>query len=397
MSATAYLTDVEGRWDKLTTFVEGNPLVSLDGDRLALADGASFVFGGDAIDRGADARRIVSLFLDAKQRYGARVVLLAGNRDLNKLRLVRELDGHPQPGVPDALRHGPRGPLLRWTLATTMGATHAFDHRAAELAREGRAHDDEAVVESFLEDLAPGGSLRRYLGVCQLAHRDEETLYLHGAITDESHGVVPGVAARIDTLDAWVDALNALHSSEMSAFEAGREPTTLIAYQAPLPGTRANQTSVVYGRPADAIGNPRLPGNSTLAFLRAADVRRVVVGHTPSGDCPAVVRSDALELVLADNAYGRLERGSQLAVEGDRLHVIARTLLDDGTEHTIRSTTSLADPGPIGLRDASTGQLVKSKLEGGEYLLFRALPNNVVEQRAAPESDVKTRRLELAR
>lgn len=397
MRGTAYLTDVEGRWDKLTTFLGGNALVSLVDERLVLAEGASFVFGGDAIDRGPDARRIVSLFLDAKGRYGDRVVLLAGNRDLNKLRLVRELDGHPPPRTPDAIRGGSRGALLRWICAQTMGAPEAFDHRALELAREGGAHDDEAVVESFLADLGPGGSLRRYLASCQLAHRENETLYLHGAITDESQGVVPGASHRIDALDAWVDALNAFHSREIEAFEAGREPSAIIAYQAPVPGTRANQASVVYGRPADALGNPLLPGDATRAFLRRGEIRRVVVGHTPSGDCPAIVRGDALELVLADNAYGRIERGSQVTIDGDRLHVTARTRLDDDMERTIRSTTSLSDRGPLGLRDASTGHLVKSRLEDGDYLLFRALPKNAVEQRAASESDVLTRPLEPAR
>ncbi|MBN8613529.1 MAG: metallophosphoesterase [Deltaproteobacteria bacterium] len=397
MRGTAYLTDVEGRWDKLTTFAEANALVSLIDGRLVLADGATFVFGGDAIDRGPDARRIVALFLDAKARYGDRVVLLAGNRDLNKLRLVRELDGHPPTRTPDALRSGPRGALLRWICAHTMGAPDAFEHRSRELANDGVAHDDEAVVESFLADLGPSGALRRYLAACQLAHRDGETLYLHGAITDESHGVLPGVARRIDSVDDWVEALNAFHSREIEAFEAGREPSAVIAYQAPLPGTRANQASVVYGRPADALGNPLLPGEATRAFLRRGEIRRVVVGHTPSGDCPAIVRDDALELVLADNAYGRIERGSQVTIESERLHIAARTRLDDGTERTIRSSTSLTDRGPLGLRDASTGQLVKSRLEDGDYLLFRALPNNAVEQKAASEIDVDARSLEPAR
>src|SRR5258706_349927 len=52
----AYLTDVEGQWEKLTTFCAGNPLVSLDGDDLVVAEGATFVFGGDAIDRGPHGR-----------------------------------------------------------------------------------------------------------------------------------------------------------------------------------------------------------------------------------------------------------------------------------------------------------------------------------------------------
>ncbi len=33
----AYLTDVEGQWEKIATFCAGNPLVALEGDDLVLA------------------------------------------------------------------------------------------------------------------------------------------------------------------------------------------------------------------------------------------------------------------------------------------------------------------------------------------------------------------------
>lgn len=89
----AFVTDLEGQWTRWLGFVARNPLVSMQGDALVLRDGASFVFGGDAVDRGPDSLRIQRTFLDAKERYGDRVVLLAGNRDVNKLRLVRELGG----------------------------------------------------------------------------------------------------------------------------------------------------------------------------------------------------------------------------------------------------------------------------------------------------------------
>ena len=38
----AYVTDLEGRWDKLTTFVAGNPHVSLVDGALVLAEGVTF-------------------------------------------------------------------------------------------------------------------------------------------------------------------------------------------------------------------------------------------------------------------------------------------------------------------------------------------------------------------
>src|SRR5437868_1676624 len=87
----AYVTDVEGMWTRLESFCADNDIVSLDNDgRLVVKDGATFVFGGDAIDRGPWSRRIVRTLLEAKTRQPSQVVMLAGNRDLNKLRLARE-------------------------------------------------------------------------------------------------------------------------------------------------------------------------------------------------------------------------------------------------------------------------------------------------------------------
>src|SRR5687767_411821 len=106
----AYLTDVEGKWPKLESFARQNPALRLDGDTIRVADGASFVFGGDAVDRGPAGRRIVRTLLEAKRRQPDQVILLAGNRDINKLRLARELSGHPPEGAPS----GPRSALLRW-------------------------------------------------------------------------------------------------------------------------------------------------------------------------------------------------------------------------------------------------------------------------------------------
>lgn len=389
----AYLTDVEGRWDKLLSFVEGNPHVSLVDGALRLADGVTFVFGGDAMDRGPHARRIVSLLLEAKRAYEARVVLLAGNRDVNKVRLVRELDGHPPPRAPSVLREGARGPLLRWILDHTMGAKDAFAYRAAELAAEGRAHDEEAVATSFLEDLAPGGALRAYLAVCQLAYRAGATLFVHGAVTRESLFVVPSADLPARSVDAWTDALNAFYADQVSVFERGDEPAALIAYQAPLPGTRAHQGSVIYGRLADEHGNPRLPDESVVRALCDAGVHRLVVGHTPSGDCPAIVRAVGpcpFEVVLADNAYGRVERGSQVAITDASVEVAALTEIDDGTRVPVRFGLHLDDQdSPIGRPDPITGALVKARLADGDYLLFRALPGFRVEQRRATPSTLR--------
>ncbi len=381
----AYLTDVEGRWDKLASFAAGNVLVSLDGGRLQLADGATFVFGGDAIDRGPAGRRIVETLLAARRAYGERVVLLAGNRDINKLRLVRELTGAPPAGAVGKTR----GELLRWIFANTMGAPKAFEFRAAELGTT----DDERVVQSYLDDLAPGGPLRAYLAECRLGFRAGATLFLHGGVTADNFGIVPGGAPQA-TAEGWLRALNAFYAGEIAAFQAGREPAALIAYQRPLPGTHLNQTSVVYARPTDELGNPHLPDADAIARLRREGIGRLVVGHTPSGDCPAILRDGDFELVLADNSYAKVERGSQVAISDDLVRIHGETILDGGARSVVDFATARGEPSPLGARDRDTGELVKARLPAG-FLMFRAFENHRTQQLAA--TDLAARSLEVPR
>lgn len=388
----AYLTDVEGRWDKLVSFTTGNASVSLVNGELHLADGVTFVFGGDAIDRGAHGRRFVSLLLAARRRYGERVVLLAGNRDINKVRLVTELGGRPHRRAPVT---STRAELLRWTLAETMGAAKAFDFRATELREQGAPCDDDAVVESYLADLAPGGELRAYLNESKLGFRSGSTLFLHGGLTAENFLLAPNAEPARD-VDGWLGNLERFYRDELSNFEGGHRPDGLIAYQAQGPD-KLNQKSVVYARPTDAHGNPQLPPRAIIERLLLEGVRRVVVGHTPSGDCPAFLRDGAFELVLADNSYGRVERGSQLAFTDEATHVSAVTQLDGGKTAPVQFTLARENHSPLGLRVQQTGQLVKARLEGGEYLLFRGLSDFKVEQVATPAEELARQHLVVAR
>ena len=388
----AYLTDVEGRWDKLVSFTSGNPQVSLVDGELLLADGVTFVFGGDAIDRGPHARRFVSVLLAARRRYGDRVILLAGNRDINKVRLVTELGGKPHHRAPVTTT---RAELLRWTLANTMGAAKAFGFRADELREAGAASDDDAVVESFLADLGPGGELRSYLNESRLGFRLGSTLFVHGGITAENFLLAPRSTPAHD-VDEWLANLERFRQEELATFGSGTRPDALIQYQAQGPD-KLNQGSVVYARPTDEQGNPQLPPRAIVEQLLSNGVRRLVVGHTPSGDCPAVLRDGEFELVLADNSYGRLERGSQLAMTDTTTHVSAATQLDGGAIAHVQFTSEREQPPPLGLRVENTGQSVKARLESGEFLLFRGLAEYRVEQVAVSGETLGRERLVLAR
>lgn len=382
-----FVTDVEGQWPRLASFLTDNPHAALVDGRLLVNPGVTLVFGGDAIDRGTHGKRLVRLLLDAKARQPDQVVLLAGNRDINKMRLATELCGEPPRRAPDDVKAAPPPALLRWIFAHTMGAAQAFAFRQEELLALGEPAGDDAVVRSFLDDLAPGGELTEYLAACQLAWRAGSTLFVHGGVAEQALTEVPGsppTSLAAFDVDAWMERLNRFYVEQLQAFVArarrpdgGREWSSLIKYQSPHPETRKNPASVVYGGFGDADNNPLLPARPVVDALVRAGVRRVVVGHTPNGDVASIVRSAApsppFEVVIADNSRSRVDTACRLTVRDHAIMLTGRVILDDGADRLVDAVLPLDDrASPVGRRTAE-GSLVKAPLDDG-FHTFRYLP-----------------------
>lgn len=235
-------------------------------------------------------------------------------------------------------------------------------------------------------------------------HRVGNTLFVHGGLHEDSLGFVPG-RGRVEGVDDWGAALNHWYAEQLQAFADQRfapdgtpawEP--VIAYQAPTPGKRINTASVVYGRMADEHNHPALPSQGLIEALTREGIHRLVVGHTPSGDCPSVVRGEQFELILADNSYGRVEGGSQLFLREDSVYVEGRVKLDDGALEPIHFQLALRDSSSwVGRQVVATGQLVKGPLASGRWLLFRSLPGWRVEQQPVDPAALAGQRLGTAR
>ena len=187
----SFITDCEGDyqyWSRcvaLSEVVEFNSQGSLSFKRRDAQD--SFVFGGDVFDKGLGDLRIAGQLVEFKKSHPDRVWLLAGNRDLNKLRFPAEL-AEDEIDVPQPVPLYPRAPpqvslrsflekqldgedagktvddvntqanRLRWILDHTMTATGAFELRRQEMAilsgKDAGAVSDDEVVSSFLESVA---------------------------------------------------------------------------------------------------------------------------------------------------------------------------------------------------------------------------------------------------
>jgi hypothetical protein len=310
--AVVYLSDLEGDAARMHRILAAHERVRGGPGAYALAPDTVLVHGGDTPDRGPGSLEVRDTLLALADRHPGRVLLCAGNRDVNKLRLVHELGERPTPR------------LLRTLLADTMNASRAFEFRQQELRARALPHEDADVVASYLEELTPGGAFHELLRRSRLVHRVGGTLFVHGSVTGANFGRVPGRAAPVRHVDTWVRLLNRWFLAQLDAWARevedppdGRRPgDALLRYVEPAPGSPENAASVVYSRGLGEDGLPALPDAETRRWLRAQGVWRVVVGHTPAGDTPLVVRAPdgSFEVVRADHSRRSDEAPTRLVL-----------------------------------------------------------------------------------
>jgi len=395
----AFVTDIEGNWEFFMAYVKLSDALTLvnpqcpDGTAdIELKDGWDLVFGGDVCDKGGEIGgtiRVIRTLVRLKRRYPQNVTLLLGNRDLNKLRLTSEicpsqlalLEEVPGPyWVPENKRISPAQFLrkkiakeagipeddvslqqlkeantaanrMRWMLKDTMGADGEFERRAAELAfLHQYTPTEEQVVASFVDSVAPGGDLREYLLLGQLACVKGSSLYVHGGIvgafkdgSTDCLGYVPGLAHRVEGVEAWVTALNQWCAAQLQEWIAQplwvnpSQPATsarggeaIIDYVVPN-----SEPSVIMSRHLTKSSAPAPLPSALAEALNSCGITRLVIGHTPHGNSPTVAKSggpDGLgpccEIVMADTSYSDMS-----AIDNRGLAVSEVQMLADGTAH----------------------------------------------------------------
>lgn len=203
----SFLTDVEGDGLYFDRFVQNSKVLEFKprppcfkadeyfpySHELAFKEDGKLVYGGDVCDKGGQDLYVLRQLIKLKERHPTRVHLLLGNRDINKLRMIDELQPKPHKGVYWLRQRAPDrndAPLetakrLEWMLSNTMGSPNAFELRRKELTREkyanlnkvpvpfdanieeiseevGTVTDDE-VAKSYIEVCSPSG----LMGKCE--------------------------------------------------------------------------------------------------------------------------------------------------------------------------------------------------------------------------------------
>lgn len=338
------LGDVEGRGFTLDSFINNSEaFVVSDSGEIAIKPGYKFIFMGDAVDRGDASLRVLQTILRLKETFPDNVVLILGNRDLNKLRLPIELS-------PEALAQPPSsriatqpytewlnengyeialfsdGPTrLKWILSKTMGAPGAFEFRRQELKNTyGRDISDRNVFESFLSDFGKHGIMTRYLKAAQLGYYSQEqgTIVVHGGITKKSLGHIPG-QAYVEKIIDWIPQLNEWAQKNIRLMLDGNiAGLDIVNYQQPIPNTLSNDYSVVYSRNFNLLtANPELPEKSVQQRLLSQGFHTLIVGHTPIGELPLVISNGKFRVLYTDNSASNLQVASSTIIANGTIKV----------------------------------------------------------------------------
>jgi hypothetical protein len=190
----------------------------------------------------------------------------------------------------------------------------------------------------------------------------------------------------LEQLDLW-KAGNASWSGE------GRRPgEDLIEYCQPRPNADVNQQSVVYSRNADPHGKIALPPEEIITYLRSQGIHRMVVGHTPSGQVPVLLRSvdDTFEQVVADTSRSPdTDHAPLVTVEGGdqrTTRIRSKLVLVDGTHARIAFRTKLGLKSPLG-KLRPDGSMVVAPL-GDAFVTYSLKPGWKVEYHRLANGEV---------
>jgi hypothetical protein len=247
---------------------------------------------------------------------------------------------------------------LKYMLEHTLGCPKTFEFRRKEVSilkdvpLEGISDDE--VLENILHEIeSPEGSLREYLEHANVAVQIGNTLFCHGAVDRNTMKYVPLFDTRFENppskpppkqicedLPEWIQSLNDYLKNGLLDYQnrpywnierTSRGGESLMALQNRPAMWGRSIISNCYGdggcittesaaeirndpeRIAEATTNPLMfenvssdPMDTEVAeWLLKYGVQRVVVGHKPTGDGPAVLSAGytGVEVVSADTSF----------------------------------------------------------------------------------------------
>lgn len=384
---TTTMTDVEGNYEYFKGLVENNEYVQFaQGDLGTYPAALEFVqhdthlvYTGDVMDSaGKDNiygdEKVIDTLLDFKRRYGHRVSLVLGNRDMNLLRLKHELTAvwvdaktafvakdfvhnlnSPSQSIETIIgqswwideeaEKAYRGILkiegnenhtspvrhLKGMLLHSMGRKHTFEHARRRLLktyaglREGEELDALTYISIWAQ--VQSQPCRIKLGDREIRFKNTFHQYLSEAvvaeIVDEAafvHGAISQVPESKESLRECINTLN-YEFGQYLEFGIGHGKFVAMALNPEARGSKKNKfpgPSFVTSN-INKIGN-RVP-DDLAKWIQDSGVYLVVSGHKPFGNLPHVIRSGPkfdVTMASLDTSYSNIKKGEDSEVYSGR-------------------------------------------------------------------------------
>ena len=354
---------------------------------------------------------------------------------------------------------------LKYMLQHTLGCPKTFEFRREELSILNdvplKCVTDDHVLKSMIHEVeSPTGSLRQYLEHANVVVKLGNTIFCHGAIDANTMKYVPMFDTKFEnprskpspkqicsSLMEWVNSLNdylkhgLLDYKERPYWNQDRDSRggeSLMALQNRPAMWGRSIVSNCYGdggcitsqnaamirndpqRITQAAKDPLVfekvssdPMDKRVAdWLLEHDVQRVMVGHKPTGDCPAVLSAGytGVEIVSADTSFSDIKaddnRGKAIAI----VEIVGSCINDNHLEISgrLRDGNSFLSIFPrlcpsIGIDERTGDPLLGRQLEdrwwvkaatGAHYQLCRGEGRNV-EYRLVPHSSINDSRVKV--
>jgi hypothetical protein len=376
--------DIESRETQLTSLLANSgAFVKNASGNWDILSGKTFVFSGDVLDRGLGGREVLRILTDLKKRFPTQVFLGFGNREASKFLIAPRVSDAAMKTVPKGfdefadrnmldLEQAKKSRISRlFFVLEGLYATPVFKEHEIELQRTGKSATADDVMASLLNDFTPKGLWGEYIQLTGLAHIDEatSTLFVHGAVNESNFGRVPGRSGDpILSVRDWVRELNQWGRSQvqLGLFQPEKVPQELIDYVFGSNGNGKKGASIVTDRYFDGDGKPAAPPEAFLKMLLAQGIKRIVVGHTPTGEIPLLIKAHGIEIVMVDQSANSSLESAPVKISESGVHMVSN--LPGVGIVEVDTTSKTIDPA-IGAKLPS-GELVAGSLKNGDLVLF---------------------------
>ena len=331
-----------------------------------------FVFLGDLLDNGPDNIKLLVFFMCLKKHNPDNVILIAGNRDINKLRLyfieyqsdylrIKDWDDVWEKEFKSKYNNETELEkkkiiVLKFIFEKTMGASSLF----VNLQKELNLKNDQEVYNYFSNQFLQ--FVKEYLKFCKLVEVDKETgsIFVHGGIGNSNYlKLYRDSSKESSSLENWIQDLDKDFQEDIQLTMLN-ELLSIIRYCEPKiigkekekdvwgkGSENTNDTSVIHLRPWGNNNNllpiDSLEGSCFMSLLHENGINKMFVGHSPVGKLPVMIKKeigkDYFYKVMCDTSAEPSKYTGTISVTKDLIEIKSSFFCDDKTCETLEYTS----------------------------------------------------------